>query len=51
MRGNSEDVAPKADPTNDKSGMGSKEWQEKIGEQKPEVSSASGRGEVARFNC
>ncbi|MCJ1470341.1 hypothetical protein MMC07_008986 [Pseudocyphellaria aurata] len=48
MRGNSEDVAPRADPGNDKSGMGSKEWRERIGDQTPEVSSAPGRGEIGR---
>lgn len=37
MRGNSDDVAPRGDEWNKKSGMGSAEWQEKIAEQKADV--------------
>lgn len=38
MRGNPDDVAPRGDPQNLNSGMGSKEWQEKIAGQKADVS-------------
>lgn len=38
MRGNSDDVAPRGDERNEKSGMGSSEWREKIEGQKGDVS-------------
>ncbi|MCJ1272178.1 hypothetical protein MMC22_012086, partial [Lobaria immixta] len=35
-RGNSDDVAPRGDERNESSGMGSKEWKERIADQRPD---------------
>lgn len=54
-RGNSDDVAPRADERNESSGMGSKEWKEGIADQRADVSLFffffSIRGEIGEIDC